>query len=210
MYKVISRVWIFWGCRFCFDLDEHYEPSFSIATKDLNLGSDIPDLIDIGVKSLKVEGRMRSSYYIATVISCYRKLIDAYYNNSFTDELFLKTKKYLDRVANRESTNQFYKGNVDFNDQYYIGREEVSNQDFLGMVLEVKNNTLILEQRNYFKIGDKVNIFTPSGEEYTFTIEEMYDEEDKPLECARHPRQIIKIPCDLDIVKNSIMRSFFW
>ena len=122
-------------CRFCFDLEENYEPKFSIATKDLNLGSDIPDLIDIKVKSLKVEGRMRSVYYIATVISCYRKLIDAYYNNSFTNELFLETKKYLDRVANRESTNQFYKGDVDYNDQYYIGREEVSNQDFLLMVL---------------------------------------------------------------------------
>ena len=198
-------------CRFSFDLDKKRKIDYSIATKDLNLGEVIPDLIEIGVKSLKVEGRMRSSYYIATVISSYRKLIDAYYNNSFNEELLLKVRKILDRVANRESTLQYYKKDADVFDQYYIGREEVSNQDFLGIVIgyDQKNKMLIIEQRNYFKLGDKINIFTPSGKEYIIKIESMYDENLTPLECARHPREIIRIPYDEKIEKNSMIRALF-
>ena len=144
-------------CRFIFDLEETQDPKYSLATKDLNLGINIPDLIDIGVKSLKIEGRMRGIYYLATVISCYRKLIDAYYNNSFDLNLLKKVQKELDKVANRESTTQYFKGNVTQDDQYYIGREEPSNQDFLGIVIgyDNKNKMLIIEQRNYFKINDK-------------------------------------------------------
>ena len=198
-------------CRFSFDLDKKRKIDYSIATKDLNLGEVIPDLIEIGVKSLKVEGRMRSSYYIATVISSYRKLIDAYYNNSFNEELLLKVRKILDRVANRESTLQYYKKDADVFDQYYIGREEVSNQDFLGIVIgyDQKNKMLIIEQRNYFKLGDKINIFTPSGKEYIIKIESMYDENLTPLECARHSREIIRIPYDEKIEKNSMIRALF-
>ena len=104
-------------CRFIFDLDKERKTKYSIATKDLNLSNHIPELIDAGVKSLKIEGRMRSSYYVATVISCYRKLIDAYYNNVFEENLLKNTNKILARVANRESTAQYFKGNVDETDQ---------------------------------------------------------------------------------------------
>lgn len=199
-------------CRFIFDLEENQDPKYSLATKDLNLGINIPDLIDIGVKSLKIEGRMRGIYYLATVISCYRKLIDAYYNNSFDLNLLKKVQKELDKVANRESTTQYFKGNVTQDDQYYIGREEPSNQDFLGIVIgyDNKNKMLIIEQRNYFKINDKVNIFTPEKKEYTFTLENIYDEDNNPLECARHPRQIIKIPFSKEIPNNSFMRTYFF
>ena len=199
-------------CRFIFDLEETQDPKYSLATKDLNLGINIPDLIDTGVKSLKIEGRMRGIYYLATVISCYRKLIDAYYNNSFDLNLLKKVQKELDKVANRESTTQYFKGNVTQDDQYYIGREEPSNQDFLGIVIgyDNKNKMLIIEQRNYFKINDKVNIFTPEKKEYTFTLENIYDEDNNPLECARHPRQIIKIPFSKEIPNNSFMRTYFF
>lgn len=199
-------------CRFIFDLEEGKDPKYSLATKDLNLGINIPDLIDIGVKSLKIEGRMRGIYYLATVISCYRKLIDAYYNNSFDLNLLKKVQKELDKVANRESTTQYFKGNVTQDDQYYIGREEPSNQDFLGIVIgyDNKNKMLIIEQRNYFKLNDKVNIFTPEKKEYTFTLENIYDEENNHLECARHPRQIIKIPFSKEIPNNSFMRTYFF
>ncbi|MGN0992660.1 MAG: U32 family peptidase [Bacilli bacterium] len=198
-------------CRFVFDLDEKRETNYSIATKDLNLSKHIPELIEIGVKSLKIEGRMRSSYYVATVINCYRKLIDAYYNNSFSDSLLEKTSKILNRVANRESTSQYFKGYVSENDQYYAEREEVSNQDFLALVTgyDQKNKTLILEQRNYFKPGDKVTIFTPSNEEYNLEIKEIYDEEMNKLTCARHPKQKIKIKSEKQIPINSMMRVNF-
>lgn len=195
-------------CRFVFDLDEKRKTNYSIATKDLNLSKHIPELIEMGVKSLKIEGRMRSSYYVATVISCYRKLIDAYYNNSFSDSLLEKTSKILNRVANRESTSQYFKGYVNENDQYYAEREEVSNQDFLALVTgyDQKNKILILEQRNYFKPGDKVTIFTPNGEECDLVVEEIYDEEMNKLTCARHPKQQIKIKSEKQFPINSMMR----
>lgn len=198
-------------CRFVFDLDKKRDIQYSIATKDLNLGKEIPKLIEMGVSSLKIEGRMRSIYYIATVISCYRNLIDAYYNNSFTPTLVKKMITILDRVANRESSNQYFKGNVNSDDQYYIGREEVSNKDFLGIVIsyDEDNKMIVLEQRNYFKIGDKVNIFTPSLKEYNFVIDKIYDEEGNLLECARHPKQIVKIPYSEKIEVSSMMRVNF-
>ena len=199
-------------CRFVFDLDKQRDTKFSIATKDLNLGKEIPELIKMGVKSLKIEGRMRSTYYVATVISCYRKLIDAYYNNSFTDKLLEKTNLILSRVSNRESTTQFFKGEANVNDQYYIGREEPSNQDFLGVVqgFDKENKMIILEQRNYFKPLDKVNFFTPEGEEITLVIDKIYDEDGNLLEAARHPRQIIKIPYEKELPKNAMMRVCFF
>ena len=196
-------------CRFNFDLDKKRDIDFSIAPKDLNLAEYIPDLIEIGVKSLKIEGRMRSTYYLATVNSCYRKLIDAYYNNNLTDELLDKTKILLQRVANRESTSQYFSHQANEFDQYYNGRDEISNQDFLGVVLDYNKKTKIatIEQRNYFKPGDKVNIFGPDGLDVDYTIYKIYDEEFNELECANHPKEIIKIKIDAPLVKNAMMRK---
>ncbi len=198
-------------CRFVFDLDKERDVKYSIATKDLILADHIPELIDMNVKSLKIEGRMRSIYYLATVISCYRKLIDAYYNNSFTEKLLEKEKKLLERVANRESTSQYFKGEVSKNDQYYIGREEVSNQDFLGIVIgyDQKNKMLIIEERNYFKKGNKAVIFTPSGEELEIEFNHIYDEDLNEIECARHPREIVKIKSEKIVENSSMIRVKF-
>ena len=198
-------------CRFVFDLDKKRKTDYSIATKDLNLALHIPELIDLGVKSLKIEGRMRSSYYIATVISSYRKLIDAYYNNSFSENLLKKELEKLFRVANRESTSQYFKGEVTKDDQYYIGRTEVSNQDFLAVVLDYDKNKKILtiEQRNYFKKGDEVVIFTPDGKEYNLTLDHIYDEELNEIKEANHPKQIVNIKLDYCIPKDSMIRVKF-
>lgn len=194
-------------CRFTFDIEKNKE-KFCISPKDLNMAECIPDLIECGVKSLKIEGRMRSMYYLATVISSYRKLVDAYYNNAFTKELLDKESQVLQRVANRESSSHFFKKKADEKDQYYIGREEVSNQDFLGLVLDYDkdNKILTLEQRNYFKKGDNVTIFGPNNFEISFTIKELYDENMNGLDCARHPQQIIKIKCNKKVPTNSMMK----
>ena len=198
-------------CRFVFDLDKKRDIDYSIATKDLNLSGYIPSLIEMGVKSIKIEGRMRSSYYIATIISCYRKLIDAYYNNSYSDELLEKMQKSLYRVANRESTSQYFKGTVSVDDQYYIGREEVSNQDFLGIITgyDKENKALIVEERNYFKKGDSVVIFTPNGEEYELVLDHIYDEDMNEIEAANHPKQVVKIRFDKELCESSVIRVSF-
>lgn len=195
-------------CRFCFDLDKKRKKNFSIATKDLNLADHIKGLIEIGVKHLKVEGRMRGTYYIATVISCYRNLIDAYYNNNWTKSNLERNLKLLSRVANRESTSQYFMEEATYKDQYYLDRMEVSNQDFLGLILDYDEKTSLatIEQRNYFKVGDKVNIFGPEKCDFDFEITEILNENDEKIEIARHPKEILKIKVPKHVTKDSMMR----
>lgn len=194
-------------CRFAFDIEGH-EEKFTIATKDLNMAEYLDKLIDTGVKSLKIEGRMRSLYYLATVISSYRRLIDDYYNKTLTKEKIKKEEKILSRVANRETSTHYYMKQADYKDQYYTGRQELSNQDFLGLVLSYDKVDKIatLTQRNYFKENDEVEIFTPSGKTYSFTIDKVYDKDMNSIEVARHPEEIIKLKVDFPIEENSMMR----
>ena len=184
-------------CRFSFKKD--LDNDFTIATKDLNMAEYIPDLIDIGVKSLKIEGRMRSIYYLATVVGAYRKIIDAYYNNTLTTELLDKQKQILSRVANRETSSHYFTKEANYKDQYYTGRSEVSNQDYLGQVIEYKDNLIKIYERNYFKVGDKVELFTPSGESIVFDVEKLYDENMNSIDIARHPDNIYYIYLDTNI-----------
>lgn len=195
-------------CRFCFDLDKKRKKNFSIATKDLNLADHIKDLIEIGVKHLKVEGRMRGTYYIATVINCYRNLIDAYYNNNWTKDNLERNLKLLSRVANRESTSQYFMNEATYKDQYYLDRMEVSNQDFLGLILDYDEKTsyATIEQRNYFKKGDKVNIFGPEKCDFDFVITDILNENNESIEIARHPKEILKIKVPRSVCKDSMMR----
>lgn len=194
-------------CRFAFDIEENDE-KFTMATKDLNMAEYIDKLIEAGVKSLKVEGRMRSPYYLATVMSSYRKIIDNYYAGTLTKEVIEREEKILSRVANRETSTHYYLKEADHNDQYYTGRQELSNQDFLGQILSYDEDEkiLILTQRNYFKEGDSVEIFTPSGKTYSFVIDEVYNEFMERIEVARHPEEIIKLKVDFPVEKDSMMR----
>ena len=197
-------------CRFAFD-NKASSNKFTMATKDLNTARLIGDLIDIGVRSLKVEGRMRSLYYLATVIGTYRKIIDSIYDGSMTEELMVKYEGVLASVANRQTSSHYLTKIADETDQYYTGRQELSNQEFLGIVLnyDKKTSILTLTQRNYFEVGDKVLLFTPIGKEFSFVVENIYDEDMNYIGVARHPEQIIKIKIDLDFdfEEYSMMRK---
>lgn len=195
-------------CRFCFNLDKDKEPKFQIATKDLNLSKFIKDLIEINVTSLKVEGRMRGTYYLATVNSCYRNLIDAYYSNNQDEKFIERNIKLLNRVSNRESSSQYFKGYVDNNDQYYNGRLENSNQDFLAQVIDYDKNTkeAIIEQRNYFKKGDIVNLFGPGNIDIDFKIEYIKDKDNNLVDIANHPKEVLKIKVPQEVTKDFMIR----
>jgi len=189
-------------CRFLFKDDK--DSFFSLATKDLNLIDYITKLIDLNVASLKVEGRMRSIYYLATVIGTYRKLIDKYYMNNLTIEDIKKFKTNLERVSNRDNSSQYMKNNIDYNDQYYLTeRSEKSNQDFLALVLsyDKDNKILHLKQRNLFSKGDKVVLFTPTNE-LSFIVNEIYDEKDNLIEVANQADSYVKIKLDVDFNVN--------
>ena len=193
-------------CRFAFGTSE--EKDFTLATKDINMANHIKDMIDIGVCSLKVEGRMRTLYYLATVIGTYREIIDRIYNNTLTDEVMEVLEYRLSKVANREVSTHFFNKEADYTDQYYTGRQELSNQDYLGLITgyDKDNGCVVLVERNYFEPGDEVEFFTPNGEVYKYTISEIFDEDMNKLEVARHPEQVLKLKFDIELPEYSMIR----
>ena len=200
-------------CRWDFDLLENGEKKqgekpFTFCTKDLSMITKIPEMIELGINSFKIEGRMRSIYYIATVVSTYRNVIDAYYEKTLTSEMIEDAKKILDAVANRESTVQFFDGYYGKDCQYYNGRLELSNQDFLGIVLDYDDDKQLakIEQRNYFKIGDTVEVFGPNHFVNKFILSHIYDEEGNLLEVVNHPRQVVWIRTPQPLHVNDLMR----
>lgn len=193
-------------CRWTFKTDE--EPIFSMTSKDLNMISNIESMINRGVNSFKVEGRMRGIYYIATVIHTYRKLIDQIKNKTLDEKEVRYALDILNRSANRDSSPQFYDGLPTEKEQYFLGRQEISNQDFLGLVLDYdeEEKMVLLEQRNYFKKGDIVEFFGPETETFTYTVHTILNDKDEEIEVANHPNMLVKFPVDKPLHKWDMMR----
>ena len=201
-------------CRWVFDLYDEKEKindktDFSFSPKDLSMLRFIPDLIEIGVTSLKIEGRMKSIYYLATLLSVYRKVIDDYYAGNY--EYNKEDELILERVANRDSLPQYFDKKPGVNEQYYIGREENSNQDFLGVVLEYDstNKEIVIEQRNFFKVGDTINIFGPNKKSFDLEVKYIKNEDGELVDAARHAQEIIRIPSDIEVSKYDLIRVSF-
>lgn len=202
-------------CRWTFDLlDENKKiikcpKKFTFQTKDLTMLKYIPEMIDIGIDSFKIEGRMRSIYYIASVVSTYRKVIDEYCNNKEKYEYNLEYEKTLSSVANRDSITQFFNGINNETLQYYNERKEISNQEFVAVVLDYNKKTKLakMEQRNNFKVNDKIEIFGPENKNVKLTVKEMYDENMQKITVAPHPQQIIYVKIDEEVYKNNLVRK---
>ena len=205
-------------CRWTFDLYDKdknkisNDTEFAISPKDLSLLKYIPDLIEMGVTSLKIEGRMKSVYYIATLVRVYRMVIDKYLSDKENYVYDEKLEEELYRCANRETTDQYFNKFPGVDEQYYSSREENTNQDFLGIVLDYdeKTNEIILEERNTFKIGDKINIFGPKKESFSITVEYIKDENGNMVDVARHPKEILRIPCSKKVCKDDLIRVDFF
>ena len=190
-------------CRFTFNMDDNND--FQIASKDLSMIDYLEYLINIGVSSLKIEGRMRSMYYIATVVDSYKKVRDMVINNTLTEEKLNYYKKVLNRVSNRENRPQFFDKEPGVNEQYYTGREEASNQDFLGLIKKA-DDLVTIEQRNNFKIGDEIEVFGPNTAPQKFTLEYMVNEKMEETNVARHPREILYIKVPFKVNSGDILR----
>lgn len=200
-------------CRWDFDLynqeDESIEGDkpFTFCTKDLSMLKHLNEMIDMGITSFKIEGRMRSIYYIATVVDTYRKVIDTYLKDPKNYIYQPQLERILRQVANRDSIPQFFNHKNDHECQYYNGRMELSNQDFLGVVLDYKDGIVTLEQRNYFKVGDIVEFFGPHHETFTFIIPKVKNEAGEEIDIVRHPRQVVTFPCNLPLEQLDMMRK---
>ena len=198
-------------CRWNFDLlcDNKKIDSpvkFTMSSKDLCMLEYLPDIISMGVKSLKVEGRMRSVYYIATVINTYRRAIDEYYDGVLTTDKIKKYRYTLNKVANRDSLDQFFNVFPTEREQYYLGRDEVSNQDYLAIVDGYDGEYVTAISKNYFKKGDRVQIISPDRETISFSMPEIYDIEGNIINVSNHPEEVIKFKLKGEIRQFDMLR----
>lgn len=191
-------------CRFIFKTKKYDD--FQIASKDLSMIDHIPELVDMGVSSLKIEGRMRSMYYIATVVNTYKNVVTLYKEGKLTNELMEYYKRVLNRLSNRENKSQFFTGDVNRSDQYYTGRKEVSNQDFLGVVLDYSDNVMKIEQRNNFKVGDTIEVFGPNTLATKIKVDSIINEENESVSVASHPQEVLYVKVPFKVEKNDILR----
>lgn len=198
-------------CRWEFDYlnkdkEKVTETPFSMTPKELNMVPFIKEMIDVGINSFKIEGRMRSIYYVATVILVYRRLIDKIVNNTINTAYTNYCLNILNRCANRESTPQFFDKLPSVEEQYYLGRQELSNQDFLGLVIDYKEGVATIEQRNNFSKGMIVQFFGPNTETFNYIVNDIYNEDGEVIDVARHPQMIIKLKVDTKLNKYDMMR----
>lgn len=191
-------------CRFIFKTKKYDD--FQIASKDLSMIDHIPELVDMGVSSLKIEGRMRSMYYIATVVNTYKNVVTLYKEGKLTSELMEYYKRVLNRLSNRENKSQFFTGDVNVSDQYYTGRKEVSNQDFLGVVLDYTDGVMKIEQRNNFKVGDTIEVFGPNTLTTKIKVDSIINEENESISVANHPQEVLYVKVPFKVEKNDILR----
>lgn len=182
---------------------------FNIGSKDLMAVRFIPKLIDLHVASLKIEGRMKSTYYLATVVGCYRKLIDLYCKNKhITEEEFCYFENEISKAENRLTSVGFYNGIPTINEQLYDTRCEQPTQEYIGYVLDYNDGVAMIEQRNYFCVGDLVEAFGPNTPNTRFVIEKLIDVETNELETvARHPLQKFYINCPVKLSKHDMLRK---
>jgi len=191
-----------------YPVSEDERGTYIFNSKDLCLVEYIPNFIIAGVSSLKIEGRMKSVFYLAIVVGAYRKAIDNYYSgagNSNNEELLAE----LNKASNRNYTTGFYLDKASETSQNYTTSSYSRDYTFLGIVTDFDENTSIatIEQRNKFSIGDSVEIFGPFDSYYIQTIDNMTDLNGEKIECAPHAQQIIKIKVDKPIKKNYMLRK---
>ena len=178
-----------------YPIEEDGRGSYIMNSRDLCMIDRIPDLADAGVTSLKIEGRMKSMYYVATVVSAYRAAIDEYLKNPDT---YIYNPAHFDelcKASHREFTHGFYYNKPTDKDQNYLTSDYTRDYSFVGLVGTHDDATGLtnVEQRNKFSVGDTVEIFGPGTPYYEEVIEEMYNEEGEAVESAPHPQEKLKI-----------------
>lgn len=209
------------ACRYKYHLMEETRPgqffpvfedeqgTFIMNSKDLCMIKYLDQLVEAGINSFKIEGRVKSLYYVSTIIGAYRLGIDDVYEDT---NLFNKNKELyyeeVRKVSHREFTTGFYFGRPD-DAQVYETSSYIREYDFLGMVIDFDKETNIatIEQRNRTFKGDEIEIFGPHTKYFTQTIDKMWDEKGNEIDVAPHAQQIFKIKIDQPIDKYFLIRK---
>jgi putative protease len=193
-----------------FPVHENEGGTFILNSKDLCMISHIAELTDAGVTSFKIEGRMKTEYYVGAVTKAYREAIDDFYKDP---ELYKSKIPYylneLQKVGNRGYTTGFFFNKMDGGGHDYSGENQVTSQDFLAVAEDYAKDTgfCLIEQRNKFVKGDKIEILRTQGENFIQEVCEMYDENGTEIDSAPHPKQKIKLKVDKPVAKYDMIRN---
>ncbi len=186
---------------------ENERGTYIFNSKDLCMIEHIPELIDAGVDSLKIEGRMKTALYVATVARTYRKAIDDYQKDP---ELYRKNMPwYLDQISNctyRQFTIGFFFGKPNEESQIYDSNTYVREYTYLGIIGEEKDGMYRIEQRNKFSVGETIEVMKPNGENVQVTVKGIQAEDGTPMESAPHPKQVLYVDLGIKVDTYDILR----
>lgn len=188
-----------------FPVFENERGTFIFNSKDLCMIEHIPEMIKAGITSFKIEGRVKSEYYVATITKAYRDAIDAYFDGKEYD---VKFGEELVKVSHREYTKGFFFGKPDHNQQLYTTNSYKREYDLVAVAEEyIKEKKLLkVSQRNKFFVGDELEILMPDREFETITVSKMYDEDLNEIENCPHATMTVYIPCEKECPKYSMLR----
>lgn len=186
---------------------ENERGTYIFNSKDLCMIEHIPEMIDAGIDSFKIEGRMKTALYVATVARTYRKAIDDYLESP--EKYKANMSWYLDQISNctyRQFTTGFYFGKPDEEAQIYDNNTYVKEYTYLGIVGEVKDGLCRIEQRNKFTVGEQIEIMKPDGRNILTTVKSITNEEGENQESAPHPKQVLYVELSDEAKVYDILR----
>ncbi|MEN8906771.1 MAG: U32 family peptidase [Clostridiales bacterium] len=190
-------------------VEENSRGTFIYNSKDLCMIEHINEIVESGVKSLKIEGRIKSSFYVATVVKAYREAIDNYYNSIKNYQFDNKLLNEIKKVSHRNFTTGFYLNKPTGNDQVYTTSSYIREYDFIGVVLDYNKSNQIakVEQRNRFFKDDVLEVVNPKGNYFTQKIYSMKDEEGQEIETAPHPKMIVYLRIEKEVFEYTFLRK---
>ena len=207
-------------CRFKYNVVEEKRPgqyfpvmedergTYIFNSKDLCLLPYLPDLYDAGLCSLKIEGRMKSVHYVATVVKVYRQAIDAYERDPEHFRVLPEWVEELEKISHRPYTRGFSVSRPTEADQVYSHSSNTQTHEFIGLVrsYDAERKLALIEQRNHFKVGQTVEFLQPKGRLVRCAVSRIIDETGQDLDAARHAQQVVAIPVNEPLEAYSMMR----
>lgn len=192
-------------------IEENERGTYIYNSKDLCMIDHIPDLINAGVVSLKIEGRMKTPFYVGTVIKAYRQAIDDYFEDP---ALYQKRLSYyleeVSKASHRDYTTAFYYGRPDGNQQVYTNNTYIRPYDFIGVVTEDSDSEgyAWIEQRNKFSVGEEIEVMPAKGASFSMTVAEIWNEAGEKVDSAPHPQEKLRVKFSQPVHAFDMMRKF--
>lgn len=188
-----------------FPVEQDDSGTYLYNSRDMCMIDYIPQLIESGITSLKIEGRAKSAYYTAVTTYAYRNAVDLYYKLGKDYELPQWIKDEMNKISHREYSTGFFLGNQP--GQVHSNGGYIREYDVVAMCDEYKDGTAFLTQKNKFLVGDVLDVLPPKGESFTIKIDTIYNHLGQQVENAPHPMEKLTVPCDKEIPAGSFIRK---